>query len=110
LPQEYENCITGINKVLQLTWEIAEKPTDDKTRLQAFAQLNEGYRFKMDLTTNGVLITDAIKFIQMNKEKLMSKEDNGRREEEPDYEGEKDQLEEEQKERTEEQKTTNQVF
>ena len=33
LPQEYENCMTGINKVLQLTWEIAEKPIDDKTRL-----------------------------------------------------------------------------
>jgi hypothetical protein len=72
LPQEYENCMTGINRVLQLTWEIAEKPTDDKTRLQAFAQLNEGYKFKMDLTTNGVVITDAIKFIQTNKEKLMS--------------------------------------
>ena len=70
LPQEYENCMTGINRVLQLTWEIAEKPTDDKTRLQAFAQLNEGYKFKMDLTTNGVVITDAIKFVQTNKEKL----------------------------------------
>jgi hypothetical protein len=54
LPQEYEKCMSGINRVLQLTWEIAEKPTEDKTRLQAFAQLNEGYKFKMDLTTNGV--------------------------------------------------------
>ena len=64
LPQEYENCMTGINRVLQLTWEIAEKPTDDKIRLQAFAQLNEGYKFKMDLTTNGLVITDAIKYVQ----------------------------------------------
>ena len=79
LPQEYENCMTGINRVLQLTWEIAEKPTDDKTRLQAFAQLNEGYKFKMDLTTNGVVITDAIKFVQTNKEKLVYEHaDNGR--------------------------------
>ena len=30
----------------------------------------------MDLTTNGVVITDAIKFVQTNKEKLMSKEDD----------------------------------
>src|SRR5919106_2443589 len=64
LPQEYENCLTGINKVLQLTWEIAEKPTDDKTKLQAFAQLNEGYKFKMNLTTNGVVIKDAVKYVQ----------------------------------------------
>jgi IS30 family transposase len=30
LPQEYQNCMSGINRVLQLTWEIAEKPIDDK--------------------------------------------------------------------------------
>jgi hypothetical protein len=78
--------MTGINRVLQLTWEIAEKTTDDKTRLQAFAQLNEGYKFKMDLTTNGVVITDAIKFVQTNKEKLMSKKEKDDKEsKEPDY-------------------------
>lgn len=32
---------------------------------------------KMDLTTNGIVITDDITFVQTNKEKLMSaKEDN----------------------------------
>ena len=68
--------MSGINRFLELTWEIAEKPTDDKIRLQAFAQLNEGYKFKMNLTTSGVVITDAIKFVQTNKEKLMSIEDD----------------------------------
>jgi hypothetical protein len=39
----------------------------------------------MDLTTNGVVITDAIKFVQTNKEKLtMSKEDD-KESKEPDY-------------------------
>ena len=116
LPQEYENCMTGINRVLQLTWEIAEKPTDDKTRLQAFAQLNEGYKFKMDLTTNGVVITDAIKFVQTNKEKLTmsSKEDNNSKEsKKPDYDEDKDQLEEKQEEEIgeiDQGETTNRAF
>ena len=116
LPQEYENCMTGINRVLQLTWEIAEKPTDDKTRLQAFAQLNEGYKFKMDLTTNGVVITDAIKFVQTNKEKLTmsSKEDNNSKEsKKPDYDEDKDQLEEKQEEEIgeiDQRETTNRAF
>ena len=115
LPQEYENCMTGINRVLQLTWEIAEKPTDDKTRLQAFAQLNEGYKFKMDLTTNGVVITDAIKFVRKNKEKptISNKNDyNVKESKVPDYDEDKDQLEEEQEEETGElkQERTNQVF
>jgi hypothetical protein len=113
LPQEYENCMTGINRILQLTWEIAEKPTDDKTRLQVFAQLNEGYKFKMDLTTNGVVITDAIKFVQTNKEKLTSAKEDDKESKEPDYDEDKDQLEEKQEEETGElnkEETTNQVF
>jgi hypothetical protein len=32
----------------------------------------------MDLTTNGVVITDAIKFVQTNKEKLTSKKEDDR--------------------------------
>jgi hypothetical protein len=56
-------------------------------------------KYKMDLTTNGVVITDAIKFVQTNKEKLMSKEDD-KESKEPDYEEDKDQLEEKQEEET----------
>jgi hypothetical protein len=114
LPQEYENCMTGINRILQLTWEIAEKPTDDKTRLQAFAQLNEGYKFKMDLATNGVVITDAIKFVQTNKEKLtMSSKEQDKESKEPDHDEDRDQLEEMQEEETVElngKQTINEVF
>jgi hypothetical protein len=34
--------------------------TDDKIKLQAFAQLNKGYNLTIDLTPNGVVVTDAI--------------------------------------------------
>jgi DNA-binding protein len=101
--------MTGINRILQLTWEMAEKPTDDKTRLQAFAQLNEGYKFKMDLTTNGIVITDAIKFVQTNKEKLttnMSTKEDNIESKDPDYDEKKDQQEQENRE----QRTTNNIF
>jgi hypothetical protein len=47
-------------------------------------------KYKMDLTTNGVVITDAIKFVQTNKVKLATmstKDDNSDDKElkEPDY-------------------------
>jgi hypothetical protein len=52
----------------------------------------------MDLTTNGVVITDAIKFVQTNKEKLsMSTKEGNKESNEPDYDEDKEQLEEEQK-------------
>ncbi|CAN5122207.1 hypothetical protein BH18THE2_BH18THE2_42050 [soil metagenome] len=114
LPQEYQNCMTGINQVLKICCEIVNKSRnmnnengngqtitmiDSKTILQALALINDCNKYKMDLTTNGVVITDAIKFVQTNKEKLMSsREDNGSKEsKEPEYDEDKDQLEEKQK-------------
>jgi predicted transcriptional regulator len=130
LPEEYQNCMTGINQVLKICWEIVNKSRnvnndngnqtvtmiDNKTVLQALALINDCNKYKMDLTTNGVVITDALKFVQTNKEKLTtmySKEDNGSKEsKEPDYDEDKDQLEEKQEEETGEieKGTTNQVF
>jgi predicted transcriptional regulator len=111
LPEEYQNCMTGINQVLKICWEIVNKSrnlnndngqtvtiTDNKTTLQALALINDCNKYKMDLTTNGVVITDAIKFVQTNKEKLMSKDDKESKE--PDYEEDKDQLAEKQEEET----------
>ena len=85
LPEEYQNCMVGINQVLKICWEIVNKSRnvdndngngqtmtviDNKTVLQALALINDCNKYKMDLTTNGVVITDAIKFVQTNKEKL----------------------------------------
>jgi hypothetical protein len=106
--------MTGMKRNLKQTLEIAEITPDPRTKLQARAIANDCYKYIMDLTTNGVVVTDAIKFVQTNKEKLMStKEENGSEEsKEPDYDEDKDQLEEKQEEETGEsgQETTNQVF
>ena len=83
-----------MNQVLKLSWQIANNNTkqnlqahndnintittgDDRTRLQALSLINDCYKYIIDLTTN--VITDAIKFVQTNKEKLTmsTKEDNG---------------------------------
>ena len=80
-----------------------------RTQLQARAIANDCYKYIMDLTTNGVVITDAIKFVQTNKEKLMSKEDD-KESSEPNYDEDKDQLEEKQEEETGKKVTTNTTF
>jgi sortase (surface protein transpeptidase) len=77
--------------------------------VQAAAIANDCCKCIMDLIINGVVITDAIKFIQTNKEKLttaMSNKanDNGEESKEPDYNDDKDQLEEEQEKETGESK------
>jgi hypothetical protein len=75
--------------VLKICWDIVNKSrnmnsdngngqtitmSDNKTTLQALALINDCYKYIMDLTTNAVVITDAIKFVQgemnhLNKQK-----------------------------------------
>jgi hypothetical protein len=116
---------------LKLSWQIANNNTkgqeynennntittgDERTRQQALSLINDCYKYIMDLTTNGIVIADAIKFVQTNRERLtMSSklENNDKESKEPDYDEQgKGQLEEKQEEETGEidQETTNQVF
>jgi hypothetical protein len=60
---------------------------------------------------NGVVVTDAIKFVQTNKEKItISSREDPKESREPDYD--EDQIEEEQEEETEElnEEIANNVF
>lgn len=129
LPEEYQRCLTGMNQVLKLSWQIANNNNrrqngqdhndsnntitigDDRTRLQALSLINDCYKYIMDLTTNGVVITDAIRFVQTNREKLSisRKVEDSKESKEPDFNEDKDQVEDEEQEaKTGE--ITNQVF
>ena len=119
--------MTGINQVLKICWGIVNKSksvnndndnghqtvtiTDNKIVLQALALINDCNKYKMELTTNGVVITDAIKFVHTNKEKQISKDDvnDSKKINEPDKD--KDRTgEKEVESRESEDRTTNQVF
>lgn len=76
LPQEYQRCLTGLNQVLKTCWSIVNKPnTDDKTKLQATAIINDSYKAVMDLTTNANVVSDALKYVNGKTEKLSAAAD-----------------------------------
>lgn len=54
----------GMKRNLRQTLEIAEAASDPKTKLQARAIANDCYKYIMELTTGGVIITNAIKYVQ----------------------------------------------
>jgi uncharacterized membrane protein YukC len=114
----------GINQVLAMCWSIAGRTNDEKVRLQALALINQCNTHKMDMVTNGAIITGALTYVNGKTRELGSAAEkkplqNGEGEEskeseEPDY-GEEEELEEEQEKDTgeleeEEEKTTNDVF
>jgi hypothetical protein len=96
LPEQYQKCMNGLNQVLKIGWNIVN--TDSSTaanRLQALALINDSYKYLMDLTTNGVVVTDAIKYVQgqmdhLNKSEKALVQDikdrqNDEKEEEPSH-------------------------
>jgi IS30 family transposase len=74
IPEEYQNCMTGLKRIIKQTTEIADAATDAKTKLQAFAQLADDYKYIMELTTGSVIITDAIKYVQGQMSHLNNQE------------------------------------
>jgi hypothetical protein len=60
----------SLNQVLRTCWSIVSKTADEKTRLQALALINDCTKQKVDLSTNGVVVTDAIKYVTQKAEQV----------------------------------------
>jgi hemerythrin-like domain-containing protein len=74
IPEEYQKAMTGINQVLKMCWSIISKAEDEKTKLQALSLINDCNKYKIDLSTNGVVITDAIKYVNGKMDHLNNQE------------------------------------
>ena len=46
------------------------------TKLQALSLISDCYKYQMDLTTNGVVVTDAIKYVNSKMDHLNTAEKN----------------------------------
>ena len=108
LPQQYQKCINGLNQVLKIGWNIVNSESSSPAnRLQGLALINDSYKYLMDLTTNGVVVTDAIKYVQGQMDQLNSTEKKllqdikQKEDKEPEQEEEED---------IEQQKTTHTIF
>jgi hypothetical protein len=74
IPEEYQKAMVSIDQILKMCWSIVSKTADEKTRLQALALINECTRHRVDLSTSGVVITDAIKYVNAKMDHLNNQE------------------------------------
>jgi predicted transcriptional regulator len=113
LPEEYEKSLVGLNAITKEAWNTAQQTEDKREKIQALSLAKECYSMKLDLLTNATVVDDAIRFVSLkskeNEEPLNSGDEDDKESREPDYNEDKDQLEEEQEEETGE-LTRNQVF
>ena len=108
IPFEVEKAMAGMDTILRMTSHIANTVTDPRIKIQALSLMNEIYRQKLELTTNCVIVRNALDYVSDKAEKLKVKfESESKESEKPDY-GEEEELEEGQEKDTgelEEEKT-----
>lgn len=89
LPMEFNICMKGLNEVLRISFEIANgysstgeldsngnvrtkllTTEENRTRLQALALVNDCYKYKMELMTDGAAVSDAIRYVEQKQNQL----------------------------------------
>ncbi|MGA8106733.1 MAG: hypothetical protein WB815_08770 [Nitrososphaeraceae archaeon] len=74
VPEEYQKGMVGLRQNLKHVLEIAETSSDPRVKLEARRIANDCYRYIMDLTTNGIIVTNAIKYVQGKMDHLNTAE------------------------------------
>ena len=70
MPQEYHMVEVSINQVLKKAWHIASTTADERVRLQALSLVKECNAHKMEMVTNGSIVSDALKYVNGKAGKL----------------------------------------
>jgi hypothetical protein len=60
----------GTKRNLRHALEIRESTSDPKVKLEAIRIANECYKFIMELSTNSMIISNAIEFVNCKQEQL----------------------------------------
>ena len=82
-------------------YAVSPRCIDNREKIQALSLAKECYSMKLDLLTNATVVDDAIRFVSnRSNEKLERSSNRNEDKEEPDYDEDKNQLEEERKEET----------
>ena len=113
LPEEYEKCLVGLTAITKEAWNTAQHSEDKREKIQALSLAKECYSMKLDLLTNATVVDDAIRFVSCKSKENQKSSTEGDKEElnEPDYDENRDQLEEQEEETGETSEATiNEVF
>ena len=70
MPEEYQKANIRMDQVLKKAWHIANTTADERVRLQALALIDQCNSHKMELITNGSIVSDALQYVNGKAEKL----------------------------------------
>jgi hypothetical protein len=74
MPEEYHKVEVSITQVLKKAWEIVDNTTDERIRLQGLALIRECNASRLEMITNGTVVSDCLKYVNGRAAKLSESE------------------------------------
>jgi len=76
MPGEYHKAEVSIAQVLKKAWKIVDNTTDERIKLQALSLIKECDANRLEMITNGTVLSDALKYVNGKTEKLNEVSEN----------------------------------
>jgi IS30 family transposase len=86
LPLTYDKAMSAFTQVISKTWNMAENAHDERTKLQAYSQFMDCWKYVMDMTASSPRITSALKYVSDLESKRLEQESQ-QEEQEPTEQG-----------------------
>lgn len=68
LPNEFQNCLLGLNMILQQAWKMSlDKLAERREKIAAMMLVKECYAMKLDLLSSATVIDRAVKFVERHR-------------------------------------------
>ena len=68
LPNEFHNCLRGLNMILQQAWKMSlDEKADRKEKITAMILVKDCYQMKLDLLSSATVVDRAVKFVEKNR-------------------------------------------
>jgi hypothetical protein len=70
LPLQFQKAMTGLDLILRQAWTMVDNANSDRDKAVALSLAMETYKLQLELSSDSNVLDAAIKFIQLQKEKL----------------------------------------
>jgi len=68
LPNEFHNCLRGLNMILQQAWKMSlDEKADRKEKITAMILVKDCYQMKLDLLSSATVVDRAVKFVEKHR-------------------------------------------
>ena len=74
LPLQHQKAMSGLHQVLKMAWDMSIEEHDTKTKLMSLALVNDCYKLIMELSSDGIVIKEAMAFVRRHNNKPSKEE------------------------------------